>query len=125
MSWCFADERDGRGLVFLEALSEREGLVPALWPLEVANALVVAERSKRITLAESNRFPELMQDLSLLIDQGLPLDRISELMALTRSYGLSVYDASYLELSIRTGMPFATMDRKLSTAAKRAGVVLA
>lgn len=122
LAWCFEDEQTAPAATVLERLRDQEALVPPLWLLELANGLVVAERRERITRAESTRFLGLVGELPIRIEQTTTLDLASSIMALARDYGLSAYDAAYLELALRLGQPLATLDEHLRSAADRAGV---
>ena len=120
MAWCFEDEATPYSESVLEALADGEALVPPIWSLEVANVLVVSERKKRLLPAQSRRFVELLQSLPITLDAEVrPL---GELLALARDQGLSSYDASYLDLAVRTGLPLASVDGPLLEAADRFGV---
>lgn len=120
MSWCFEDETSPYSERVLEALIEQEALVPPLWPLEVSNVLAIAERKNRLLPAQSLRFIELLQSLPISIE--LETRPIVEILALARELRLSAYDASYLDLALRTGLPLATLDKGLLAAAARFGV---
>jgi predicted nucleic acid-binding protein len=122
LAWCFEDETTAAAAAALERLRNREALVPPLWLLELANGLVVAERRRRITRAESTRFLGLVGELPIRIEQTSTLDIGSSIIELARDYELSAYDAAYLELALRLGQPLATLDQCLRSAADRAGV---
>ena len=97
-------------------------LVPAVWSLEITNAVLVGERRKRLNQPEIKQFTTLLENLSLLQDARPVGENIKNVLPLARAYSLSAYDATYLELSIRHNAPLATLDDKLQKAAKRAGV---
>jgi predicted nucleic acid-binding protein len=122
MAWCFEDEADSYTDAVLEALTGGEALVPCLWPLEVANVLVVGERKKRLTPAQSTRFVELLQSLPVVVEADSGQRPVAEILSLARELTLSAYDASYLDLAARSGLPLATKDGGLATAAARYGV---
>jgi predicted nucleic acid-binding protein len=122
MAWCFEDEADAYADAVLEALAEGEALVPCIWTLEVANVLVVGERRKRLTPAQSMRFVELLQSLPVSVEEESGRRPIAEILPLAREMNLSAYDASYLDLAARTGLPLAMRDGGLATAAARYGV---
>jgi predicted nucleic acid-binding protein len=122
MSWCFADESDHYSDALLDLLLESEALVPSIWPLEVVNVLVVAERRRRIKKAQAVRLMELLQSLPIVIDTSTPERAMGPIHALAREYELSSYDASYLELAMREGLALATRDDQLSNVARRCGV---
>jgi predicted nucleic acid-binding protein len=120
MAWCFEDELTPYSESVLEALVEGAAIVPPIWSLEVANVLIVGERKKRLVPAQSLRFVELLQSLPITLDADVrPL---GELLGLAREQRLSSYDASYLDLAVRTGLPLASLDGDLLEAADRYGV---
>lgn len=121
MAWCFEDEATPYSESVLEALAKSEAIVPPVWCLEVANVLLVGERKKRLTPAQSTRFVELLQGLPIALDADVrPL---GDLLGLAREQRLTSYDASYLDLAVRTGLPLASLDGDLLAAADRYGVV--
>lgn len=124
MAWCFRDVGDGYADAVLGSLAESEALVPGIWPLEVANVLVAAERRRRLTETDSARFLALLADLPIRVIQEPPQRVTGEILALARETGLSSYDASYLDLAMREGAPLATLDDGLRKAAGRVGVQL-
>src|SRR5206468_299434 len=97
---------------------------PDLWSLEIANLLALAERKKRITVADTTAFIELLDSISLSVDPEMSQRALGEILGLSRSHGLTAYDAAYLELAMRLGVPLATRDEVLRKAAKKAGVRL-
>ena len=107
----------------LGALTQTTAVVPGLWLLELANALVVAERRGRMTAAETSRFLHLVQRLPVEVET-MGFEAIPEVLSLARAYGLSAYDAAYLALAMRRGLPVATLDDRLRGAAEKAGVGL-
>jgi predicted nucleic acid-binding protein len=122
MSWCFIDETNPYADKVLERLSGATAFVPAIWPLEVVNVLLVAERRKRLSEADSIRFLTLISQLPIIVEQERPERFMMEVLALARGNNLSSYDASYLGLSMRKGLPIATLDARLINAAKMANV---
>jgi predicted nucleic acid-binding protein len=125
MSWCFPDEENPYAQSVLRLLRELDAVVPAIWPLEVANALVVAERRRRLKPAETTRFLALIRGLDVTVDRETSNQALGETLSLARRYALSAYDAAYLELAIREGLPIATLDKDLERAARRLGLKLA
>ena len=117
LSWCFEDEPHAYGDAVLEHLETGEALVPGIWPLEVGNALLVAERRERLTKADSARFLTLLGQLPIIVEQDSPERMFGEIIALARAHSLSTYDASYLDLAMRNGLPLATQDARLVHAA--------
>ena len=124
MAWCFRDVGDGYADGVLGSLAGNEALVPGIWPLEVANVLVAAERCRRLTETDSARFLSLLADLPIRVIQEPPQRVTGEILALARETGLSSYDASYLDLAMREEAPLATLDDGLRKAAGRVGVQL-
>lgn len=122
MSWCFEDEKNPLGDGILDSLKNSAALVPAIWPLEIANVLVNAERRGRITEAASTRFLEVLNALPIEIDEETTNKAFKDTLLLARLHNISVYDSAYLELAMREGISFATADKELAHAAKKAGV---
>ena len=119
MAWCFKDEATPYADAVLDSLSEAVAVVPSIWPLEVVNVLLVAERQKRLREADSVRFITLLSQLPIIVERAWPEKMMKELLALGRADQLSSYDAAYLELAMRQGLPVATLDKKLAKAARR------
>jgi predicted nucleic acid-binding protein len=122
MTWCFKDEASQYADSILDSLEHFTAIVPSIWPLEVGNVLLVAERKKRLSRADSTRFIALLFELPITVDQEPPERMIKEIFALAREHKLSTYDASYLDLAMKKGIPIATLDNHLITAAKRSNV---
>lgn len=122
MTWCFQDEGNRYTEAVLDSLEEGEALVPAIWPLEAANVLLVAERRKRLSEASAIRFLALVQSLPIAVEQEPPERVFTEIVALARRHRLSAYDASYLDLAMRQGLPIATLDAAMIKAAKECRV---
>ena len=121
ISWCFKDETNNYADSVLDRLTELVAVVPSIWPLEVVNVLLVAERQKRLSESDSIRFLTLLSQLPIFVEYERS-EMMKELLALARSHNLSSYDASYLDLAMRKGIPMATLDNKLIEAAKRIDV---
>jgi len=124
MAWSFEDEVDQYADAVLERLADTRAVVPGLWSLEVANALLMGERRKRSTEAETIRWTGILAALPITIDGETNSHAWSDTLSLARGHNLSAYDAAYLELAIRRGLPLATIDGKLRTAAEAVGVAL-
>ncbi|HLN26704.1 MAG TPA: type II toxin-antitoxin system VapC family toxin [Gemmataceae bacterium] len=122
VSWFFEDEADKYAEAVEDSLTSASAVVPTLWPLEVANALLVGERRKRATEAKVTTFFGLLSSLPISIDDETASRAWQESIRLARTYQLSVYDAAYLELALRRGLPLATLDDRLKAAAAAAGV---
>jgi predicted nucleic acid-binding protein len=122
MAWCFEDEATDAADEVLDGLRVDQAVVPAIWPLEVANVLLVAERRGRLSEAQVSRFLELLAQLPIDVDES-PAD-MAGIVAAGRRHTLSSYDASYLVLAERLGAALATLDQRLTKAARQAGVEL-
>lgn len=122
MAWCFDDEVDEYADGVLRSLNAYEALVPSVWPLEVGNALVVAERRGRLSRAALARFVALLSELPIAVEWESTERALNEIVALAREHRLSTYDASYLDLAMRLGLPLATRDGALAVAMQRCGV---
>ena len=124
MAWCFDDEASPYSDGVRDLLADTQAVVPSIWSLEVANAAIVGERRKRLDEARTRRFFALLNALPILIDDETSTHAFSDTVSLARSHNLSAYDAAYLEVAIRRGLPIASLDAKLKTAATRVGVPL-
>ena len=124
MAWCFEDEANSYADTVLDSLTEKEALAPSIWPQEVGNVLIVAERRERISRLDSERFLELLQQLPITVEHLSEQRMFEAVLNLAREQDLSSYDASYLDLAMQTGLPLATLDRALQNAAKRCDVVI-
>src|SRR3954467_342998 len=109
MVWGFEDEAEPYAEALLDLMPTARAYVPTLWPLEVANVLLVGERRKRITPADTAKFLSLLGTFPITIDDETTGRAWSETLNLARSQALSVYDAAYLELAMRRGLPLATL----------------
>lgn len=112
------------GLNLLDQVTEHGAIVPSLWSLEVGNVLLIAERKKRITLEQRQKAIHILAELPIAIDAMTSDHAWLETMELAARYNLTLYDASYLELSLRRSLPLATFDNSLKQAAELAGVLI-
>lgn len=125
MRWFFGDGKSQElayaGKV-LDAMKNASALVPATWGLEVANVIARAEAKGLVTEARSGAFLEMLEGVDIELDTATFSHSLSDTLQLARRYKLSSYDASYLEVALRLGLPLATLDEDLQKAAKKAGV---
>jgi predicted nucleic acid-binding protein len=125
MHWFFGDGKPHElayaGRV-LDALKHASAHVPVTWGLEVANVIAKAEARALVTEARSGAFLEMLEGVDIVVDSATFAHALSDTLQLARRYKLSSYDASYLELPLRLGMPLATLDDDLRKAARKAGV---
>jgi predicted nucleic acid-binding protein len=125
VAWCFEDEATKFTENVLDLLSGgAEAVVPAIWPVEVANALLNAERRKRILLAQVTALLQRIAGLPIAVLPIDPARAFEHILPVARQQSLSGNDAAYLELALRQGLPLATLDEQLRRAAKSTGVVL-
>jgi predicted nucleic acid-binding protein len=125
LPWCFADEATAASNAVLIGLrTGDEAVVPAHWPLEVANALMMAVRRKRISPDDARQFLLDLEFLPIRVEATTKNQVRAEVFPLAQQYGLTVYDAAYLELAIREGISLTTLDFDLRKAATAAGVPL-
>jgi predicted nucleic acid-binding protein len=122
LSWYFEDERGPYSVATLRALEDGEAVVPPLWPYEVANGLLIGERRGKITPNETTRILGLLAALPIRVESAGHERARQEVLELARRERLTSYDAAYLELAMREGLPLATLDRQLRDAAARVGV---
>lgn len=106
----------------LMALKESQAIVPSLFALEAANVVAKVESKGVVTEADSQRFVALLGRLDIVTDQATAIHALGDTLNLARRHRLSAYDAAYLELALRTGLPLATLDADLMKAASTAGM---
>jgi len=125
LAWCFEDEATGFTEALLDLLSAgAETLVPAIWSMEVTNALLTAERRKRITTAQVTGLLRRILKLPITVEPMPPARAFEQVLQVARQQELTEYDTAYLELALRESLPLATLDAKLRRAARSAGVAL-
>lgn len=122
LAWCFADEGGNYALVVLDELRASEAVAASHWGLEVANGFLVAERRGRIAARDVPRLTKFVLALPIAMDPVARRRPLGSVHRLARSHGLSAYDAAYLELAVRHGIPIATLDSPLRSAARAEGV---
>jgi predicted nucleic acid-binding protein len=120
-AWFFPDEVNPLSEGVLDRLREEEAVVPAIWHVEMANILVVAQRRERLTEATVAAALRVLASLPIVTAEPTDMDR---LVGAARALGLSTYDVSYLVVAMREGLPIATQDKEMRRAAERAGVEL-
>ncbi len=124
IAWCFEQEHTPAVLTILDRLRTEKAVAPQLWPLEAANVLLIAERRGRIAAPERQRLIGFLRALPIDIDDQTASQVWTATAQLAEQHRLSAYDATYLELALRLGLPLATTDRALIAAAGAAGVPL-
>lgn len=125
LSWCFEDEQSAFSEQLLDwAGSGSEIHVPSIWPLEIGNALLQGIRRQRLTAERALDFIEQLKALDIHIDAAPTLGDLPQLLELANRHRLTSYDAAYLDLSLRTHIPLASMDDALNRAAAAENVKL-
>jgi len=124
MSWFFSDEKNSYVEDVARGLIRGDAWVPPLWHIEVANTLLVGERRKRCTYDDVVQWIAYIVAFPIQVDELHGASVFGNVISLARAYGLSSYDAMYLELAQRRELPLATLDLRLRKAAKAAGISL-
>jgi predicted nucleic acid-binding protein len=125
MRWLLASEKSTDQQYaerVLRSMSEAEALVPNLWHLEAANVLLGALNRKTLEVADVDRFTVQLESLPVTTDASTANQAFGHTMSLAKAYRLSSYDAAYLELAVRRGLPLATLDKAMRKAAKQSDV---
>ncbi|MHB8406466.1 MAG: type II toxin-antitoxin system VapC family toxin [Gammaproteobacteria bacterium] len=125
MRWFFGDGKPSElayAREVLEAMKSAAALVPITWGLEVSNVIAKAEAQRLVTEARSEAFLEMLKGVDINSDTATFKQALSDTLQVARRYQLSAYDASYLEIALRAGLPLATLDEDLQKAARKAGV---
>ena len=125
LPWCFDDEATPWTESLLDRLVQGEAaIVPAHWPLEITNGLLIALRRGRVHSEKVREFIRDLSNLPIQIENPWYPSAWSPVLALGQQHRLTAYDAAYLELAQRTGLPLATLDSDLQKAARAIGVSL-
>jgi len=119
MSWCFDDESNDYSDAILDNLKNSTAIVPTIWPLEVANVLLLAKRKKRLTEIQASSFIDALSALPIVIDPSTSTRAMHTIFMLAQQSNLTIYDAAYLELALREEIPLLTLDQSLINAAKK------
>ena len=123
LSWCFEDRQTPLGEAVLAALKRGAApVVPPLWMYEMLNVLALARRKDIMDKAAAATFWNKASRAAAAVENSG--DTASKIMELCERHGLTAYDAAYLELALREGLPLATLDHELQKAARAAGVGL-
>lgn len=124
MRWLFGDgspSDQAYAKQVLARISEASVLVPGVWSLEVANVIARAGKKFGLTEARSAEFVHALLQMHIQVDAETSVHAMGDILQLARRYNLSAYDAAYLELALREGLPLATLDEGLIKAVKKAG----
>lgn len=125
LPWIFASEATEATSRLLDQLSDgAKAWVPSLWHLELGNVLLGAQRRGRIDSAGIEKFFSSLNAYDIEVDNETMAVAWSKTFALGEKFGLTMYDACYLELALRRGLPLASLDGTLRSAMQKAGGVL-
>lgn len=124
LTWCFEDEVTADTEAIGTRVDSEGAVVPHLWRLEIANALLLAERRGRLGRAKLEQRLELLAALPISTDADTDIHAWADTLLLARAQRLTLYDAAYLELAIRRNLELATLDRDLQRAARKMGVAV-
>ena len=120
--WYIGDESSQFTQAVRAAVAAEGAIVPGVWPYEIANMFVMAERRGRMSADDVALALETLAAMPIEVREGMPISAAPGLARLAREYRLSTYDASYLDTAIRTGSSLATLDRDVARAAEHAGI---
>lgn len=123
LAWYFKDEADPYADAVAAHFPVSRAAVPLIWPLEVANAVLMGERRQRSTEAQAAKWLGYLGSLPIAVDDETNDRAWGDVLSLARAHCLSAYDAAYLELALRRGLPLASLDDKLKAAASAVGVL--
>jgi predicted nucleic acid-binding protein len=124
LAWFFQVEHTQAALGMLDHARDQGMCIPSLWWREMTNGFLLAERCTRITEADTRHYLSLLEKLPITVDDLPVRQGVADALTLGRRYGLTAYDAAYLELAMRRGIPLATFDQSLSAAGENAGVTV-
>ncbi len=122
LAWVHGDERTPEIEAVFDRVVEEGATVPHLWHLEVANSLTVAVRRKRVSQSFRDDVLKDLEELNISADSDTAANAWGATVRLADLYGLTVYEAAYMELAQRLRLPLATLDRDLAKAARAAGI---
>jgi predicted nucleic acid-binding protein len=125
VAWIYHDERDDYVEGILSRLTQEIAWVPAIWRLEVANALQIGIRRGRISASLRDAAFVDLGRLNIMVDSETDAFAWTDTLRLADEHRLTTYDASYLELARRRHLPLATLDRDLGRAAAALGLAFA
>jgi predicted nucleic acid-binding protein len=118
VAWFIPDEHTAPTQALLERVGEEGAVVPDFWRLEIGNALLLAMRRKRLTVTQRAEALSQLAVLPIEIDSNTSLHAWEETLQMADRFGLTLYDACYLELARRRRLPLATLDRQLRGAGR-------
>lgn len=124
LAWFLPDERRAEIDTLLDRVSVEGAIVPGLWPIEVGNAFLIAERQKRMSAVQRGKALRALAMLPIQFDAETVVHAWAAALTLAEAHRLTLYDAVYLELAVRRSLPLASLDRDLRSAGNALGVTL-
>jgi predicted nucleic acid-binding protein len=125
LTWCFPDEHSEQAQRISDLFKQGgTAIVPPFWPHEVLSALLAGERRKRISAPLIQAFLDDLSALPITLEIFETAYVFTDIHSLCREHGLTPYDAAYLDLAIRTGLPLATLDQDLIRAGRAVSIAL-
>ncbi len=124
LAWLYIDELTPATFRLSEMVGEKGAWVPSIWRLEVANSLQTSVRQRRIDAAFRDKSLQDLLTLNIQTDSDTVTFAWSTTLALAERHNLTTYDACYLELAQRKGMPLATLDKDLRAAGRKLSISL-
>jgi predicted nucleic acid-binding protein len=125
LAWCFPDENAALAQRVASMFKQGDtAIAPSFWPHEVLNALLVGEKRRRISGALTRSFLNDLAALPIQLEQFPATTVFTRIQSLRREHSLTAYDAAYLDLSLDSGLPLATLDEDLIRACRKAGAEL-
>lgn len=118
IEWFISGEQATAAREVARQILDQSALVPQLWPLEVANVLSLAVRKQVISAGERTAAFDVLRSMAIELDGDTSVYAWTRTTELADRHGLTLYDASYLELALRTGLSIATLDKALIRAAR-------
>ena len=118
LAWFYENERTDRADALMREVANAGAIVPSLWRLEIANALQIAVRRKRITSEFRDASLADLRSFPIVIDSETDRNAWHATLALAERCSLTLYDAAYLELAQRVGLPLASLDQVLRAACR-------
>jgi predicted nucleic acid-binding protein len=124
VAWCISTEAAAATDRMLISVARTGMLGPAIWWIEVANSLIMAVRRGRLGPCDWSRLEGMLSRFKTQSELVEPARVVEDVSQISQKFGLTAYDASYLELALRSEAQLATLDKRLIEAAQRAGVPL-
>ena len=123
LAWCFEDETTDEIKRLFERLSTGDSAtVPAHWPIEVSNSLLLAQRRNRINPYLRRQYWSQFFDLPIHVEPPLSMSDVERVMAICEKHGLTAYDGAYVDLALRRSAGLASLDTSMNRAARAEGV---